>query len=413
MTRRLRRMLALLPSAALGGAEAQTATLLRAVAATGVEVTIGMDPALVDRFAAVAGPGLAPWVRPAALGWDDALPIDVASARQRAAAAPLIAAVRPELALLPLPWPTHALGLQAALAAAAVPALVIAHLAPTAPEAAADAAARCTPRGPTVWGAVSAPVAARLARSFALPHTAVAVVRNGVAVPTPDASAIAAARAARRASLGLSASAPLVLAVGRLEPKKGADLLPPLAAALRARCGATLVALGLGPLGPVLAAHPAARGPTPALRLPGQAGDVGAWMWAADALVLPSRLEGCPLVFLEAAARRLAVVASAAALEAWGSAARELALVQDAPSVATLADALAGLLGAAATAERPPAGSPSAHPTALLAEFPTMGRRGGDAAVSARRAAAHAAAVAHDADAMDAAWLGLLRAAAA
>lgn len=444
MTHRLRRVLALLPGAALGGAEAQTATLLRALAAAGVEVIAAIAPDLAPAYAAALGADVT--VRPAPIAWAaathgpgdgatpaqaprrggappaHATPTAAASAAQAAAAAPLLAGFRPDLALLPLPWPTHALGLQAACAAAGIPALAIAHLAPTVPASmppghwgahggahggahwgadwgaqggahgaptrparAADAHEAASPAPPdlgrTLWGAVSGPVAARLAATFALPPGRVQIVRNGVALPPADRP-IACVRAARRTLLGLPAHTPLVLAAGRLEPNKGADLLAPLAAALHARTGATLVALGTGPLAATLAAHPAARGPAPPLRLPGHVADVGAWMDAADALVLPSRLEGCPLVFLEAAVRRLPVVASAAALEAWGDEAAIIARVDAAPAIGSLADALAATL----------AGGP---------------------ATASRIAAAHAHAAAHDADAMAEAWLALAAAAVA
>ncbi|MDB5374143.1 MAG: hypothetical protein JWP04_2785, partial [Belnapia sp.] len=59
--RRLRRLLVLLPSAGttLGGAEAQTATLVQAIAATGVEVTVAAAPALRDGIATLLGPAAA------------------------------------------------------------------------------------------------------------------------------------------------------------------------------------------------------------------------------------------------------------------------------------------------------------------------------------------------------------------
>jgi len=376
VTRRLRRVLALLPGAALGGAEAHTATLLRAIAATGIEVAAAIAPPLVAGFATRLGPALSGAVWPAAIGWDAELDPAVALARQRDAAAPLLATLRPEVALLPLPWPTHAVGIQAALAAGGIPALAIAHLAPRRAEPVATAM-----HGPTIWGAVSAPVADRLAATFGLRRGDVALVPNGVTVPHADPHRVSALRARLRGTLGLPETARVVLAVGRLEPNKGADLLPPLAAALHAEAGATLVALGEGPLGAVLATHPAAQGPSPSLRLMGQVADVGERMLAADALVLPSRLEGCPLVFLEAAARRLPVVASAAALEAWGTAAPEVARVLAQPSVPMLA--------------------------AALREALTAG-----SATRARVAAAHAVAATHDEAAMVAGWLGLLRLAA-
>ncbi|WP_158295586.1 glycosyltransferase [Crenalkalicoccus roseus] len=345
--RRLRRLLALLPSAGLGGAEAVTATLLRALAAEGVALHIAIESAWREGFAAMLGPGLAAAVAAAPIGWREAEAPERNLERQALFAAARLRAARPDAVLVPLPWPTHGLGFLAPLAAAGVPALAIAHLAPREPEPEAAALARAAPRGRLAWAAVSAPVAERLAACLGLPPGVVRVVPNGVAAPPPAPGARAAARRAKRALLGLPVEAPLFLFAGRLEPKKGADLLPGLAAALAERCGATLAALGEGPLRPALERQAGA-----ALRLPGRVADVGEWLFAADALLLPSRLEGCPLVFLEAAARRCPVVASAAALEAFGEAAWDLAAIAAEGAVSALADQAAAILAAPEAARR-------------------------------------------------------------
>jgi glycosyltransferase involved in cell wall biosynthesis len=330
--RRLQRLLVLLPSADIGGAERHTATLALAVAEAGVEVTIAAEPALL--------PGLALLVRPIApvaapIGWREAEGPEANAARQAAATRALIAAHAPEAALLPLPWPSHGLGLQHALAEARLPGLAIAHLAPREPEPMPAALLRPALAPPLAWAAVSAPVAGRVEALFGLAPGRVAVVPNGVAPPPEDPARRAAQRLGRRAALGLGPEAPLVLFAGRLEEKKGADLLPALAERLGEELGATLVALGAGPLAGMLAAHPAARPGSP-LRLRGAVQDVGDWLLAADALVLPSRLEGCPLIALEAAARRCPVVATAAALECRGEAAKSSAFVVDTQSILDL-----------------------------------------------------------------------------
>ncbi len=348
--RRLRRALVLLPSMGLGGAEAMTAVLARGLAAEGVALDLAIEPALLPGFAAMLGPGLAAAAAP--LGWREDEPPERSLRRQAAVAAARIMTERPDVAILALPWPTHGLGFLAPLAEAGVPALAIAHLAPAEPEPGMAALARATPGGRLAWAAVSAPVAARVAALFGLPPAMVAVVPNGVPIPPLAPAARARARRAKRDLLGLPAAAPLLVAAGRLEPRKGADLLPGLAIALRERLGpdACLVALGEGPLGPALAAHPATRGAGAALRLAGQVADVGEWLLAADALLLPSRLEGCPLVFLEAAARRCPVVATRAALEAFGEAAFDIAAVAEEDAVSGLADQVAATLAAPAAA---------------------------------------------------------------
>jgi glycosyltransferase involved in cell wall biosynthesis len=63
------------------------------------------------------------------------------------------------------------------------------------------------------------------------------------------------------------------------------------------------------------------------LHLLGYRQDVDRLLLASDALLLPSRIEGLPLVYLEAAARRRPVVASRAALACFGALAAERALV--------------------------------------------------------------------------------------
>ncbi|MCB4820643.1 glycosyltransferase [Roseicella aerolata] len=241
----------------------------------------------------------------------------------------------------PLPWPTHGLGLLRGLAAAGVPVLAILHLAPREPEPplpeAAQAVIAALPGAPVRWAAVSAPIAARVAGRFGLPPAAIAVVPNGVPVPPEDPAARAAARLRQRRRLGLPPEAKLLVFAGRLELPKGADLLPGIAERLEQSCGATLVALGEGALRPGLAASRAGRRDGP-LRLPGHVQDVPDWLLAADALLLPSRLEGCPLVFLEAAARRCPVIASGDALEAFGEDAPRLAAIAPAGGIAHLTD---------------------------------------------------------------------------
>ncbi|MCQ4163012.1 glycosyltransferase, partial [Roseomonas sp. GC11] len=167
----------------------------------------------------------------------------------------------------------------------------------------------------------------------------VQVVPNGVPLPPPaDAARRRALRAALRTQLDLPPEAPVVLFLGRLEPVKGAELLPFLAQAFLRRGGGALVAAGTGPLAERLAASlPGGRSP---LRLLGHQSDPGRLMLAADALVLPSRLEGCPLVFLEAAARHCPVVATPQALECLGEDARHLAALCPAEDIAGMAAAL-------------------------------------------------------------------------
>jgi glycosyltransferase involved in cell wall biosynthesis len=292
----LRHLLVLLPGLEPGGAEAQTLEVARAAQAFGLRVRVAGEPALLAALPSCPGATPAP-----GLGWR-AEAFRTAPYHQEKAVAALLAEARPDVALLCLPWPSAGLGALRALAAAGVPVLSVAHLVPADGDAAAIAALGGWPAGPGAVVAVSAPAAERLARAIGRP---VRPIPPGVRPPRPGADR-AAARADKRARLGLAPETPLLLFAGRLEPRKGADLLPAVAAALVAR-KAALVVLGEGPLRPALAAAP--------LHLMGQVPDVPAWLLAADALLLPSRLEGFPLVFLEAAGLGCPVLASAEALE--------------------------------------------------------------------------------------------------
>lgn len=349
-----RRALMLLPSAGLGGAEAMTAVLARALHAAGLALDIAIAPSLATRVADMLGPDLAGAVDPAPLAWEEAETAAQNLRRQQAVAAARMLTARPDLAIIPLPWPSHGLGFLAPLRDAGVPTLLLAHLAPREADPALAEAARLAPPPAwpgCVWAAVGAPTARRVEAALGLPRGSVAVVPNGVPIPRVTAQDRLEARAAKRGALALDAGAPLLAVAGRLEPKKGTDLLPGLAQALRQRCGATIAVLGEGP-GRALLETPGPPDrrpdPDPPLRLIGQVRDVGDWLLAADTLLLPSRLEGCPLVFLEAASRHCPVVATAAALEAFGDAGWEMAALAPDGMPSALVDGVVALLAAPA-----------------------------------------------------------------
>jgi glycosyltransferase involved in cell wall biosynthesis len=130
-----------------------------------------------------------------------------------------------------------------------------------------------------------------------------AVVRNGV-----DLTAFAPAdRAAARAGLGLPATAPIVVCVGRVTRQKGQDqLLAAWPAVTASRPDAVLVLVGGGDqLADLRAAAPAG------VVFAGDVADTRPWYAAADLVVQPSRWEGLPLTLLEALASGRPVVATA------------------------------------------------------------------------------------------------------
>ncbi len=152
----------------------------------------------------------------------------------------------------------------------------------------------------------------QLQRLYGLPGCQMEVIPCGVdlRVFTPGT---AAQRAEARAALGL-ADGPVLLAVGRLDPIKGADLL--LEAVARMRTRATLVLVGGNPDGDPelerIRAQANALGLGDRVRLPGAVAqsDLPIFYRAADALVVASRYESFGLVAVEALACGTPVVAS-------------------------------------------------------------------------------------------------------
>jgi glycosyltransferase involved in cell wall biosynthesis len=132
-----------------------------------------------------------------------------------------------------------------------------------------------------------------------------AVVRNGVDL-SRFREAPADGRAAARQRLGVPATVPLAVCVGRVTRQKGQDVLLSAWPAISAGCPAARLALvGGGDLFPALS-----RERTPGVYFVGEVDDVRDWMAAADVVVLPSRWEGLSLTVLEALATGRPVVAS-------------------------------------------------------------------------------------------------------
>ena len=147
--------------------------------------------------------------------------------------------------------------------------------------------------------AVSSAIVAELHR-WRVPITRVHLVRN-----TPR-RVVRADRDAARRELGLDHTTPAIAWIGRFSHEKGPDRLPVLARGLR--CACSLVLVGDGPLrAETLDALATDVGDT-TVRWLGARSDIAGLMKAFDALVLPSRSEGMPMVLLEAMAAGVPVV---------------------------------------------------------------------------------------------------------
>ncbi|WP_458096724.1 glycosyltransferase family 4 protein [Roseomonas sp. WA12] len=348
-TTRMRRLLVLFPGERFGGAEAHTLRIADAAAAAGVAVTLAASPGLHPTLRAAntalpakdASADTGHTLLELPVAWRRGLP-ETARRAQAGAVRTAIAAARPDAALLPLPWPDQAGGAMEVLAESGLPTLVVGHLAPHGdepPPGLDEVALAAAGAMVADWVAVSAPTGERLARFLGLPPGRIITIPNGV--DQPPLLDPAPSRAALRASLRLPRDAPVALFLGRLETAKGADLLPALAQAFARRTGGVIACAGTGSLEAQLRDEAPVGHP---LRLLGHVPDPAALLAGADALVMPSRLEGAPLTFLEAASHLLPVAASHAALEALGADAFNLAALADPEDIGEMADALAGCL---------------------------------------------------------------------
>jgi glycosyltransferase involved in cell wall biosynthesis len=134
------------------------------------------------------------------------------------------------------------------------------------------------------------------------------VIENGIDLARFGAAAEA--RARTRAALGIPADAWVVGTVGRLAVEKDYPLLVRAAAPLLGP-EARLLIVGDGGERETIRAEVAAQQVEPFVALLGSRDDVPACMGAMDVFALSSRMEGLPLVALEAMAAGLPVVATA------------------------------------------------------------------------------------------------------
>lgn len=223
----------------------------------------------------------------------------------------LLRRVQPDLLHVHHVWPAADRYLASIADAAGVPHLVITeHIVGESHSAAQRALKRRELDGADAVTAVSGAVAESLRADYGLDPVRVKVVPNGADPPDEEAERPAMRR--YRESLGAGMLRPLWACVGRLERQKGQDVLLEALALLRRR-GIDFVCAfaGDGSLRESLESRRDALGLGAHARFLGQLEDPAPLLAAADAVVLPSRWEGLPLVVLEALARGRPVVASA------------------------------------------------------------------------------------------------------
>ncbi len=135
-------------------------------------------------------------------------------------------------------------------------------------------------------------------------------IPNGI--PVAAYARVDGARREVRAELGIPADVPVFLAVGRLMTQKNhALLLDAVASERLATLGARLLLVGDGELRDVLRARARERGLESRVFFLGMRGDVPRLLSACDAFVLSSSWEGNPLSVMEAMAAGTPVVATA------------------------------------------------------------------------------------------------------
>lgn len=132
---------------------------------------------------------------------------------------------------------------------------------------------------------------------------------NGVVVPNPIVYPLAATLPTLDPRNYVPDERKLMLAVGRLVPQKGFDILLRAFSAIKDEAPAwDLVIIGEGVLRPALERQISEAGLRQRVSLPGRAGNVADWYRRADLYVMSSRFEGFPMTLGEAMAHGCACI---------------------------------------------------------------------------------------------------------
>lgn len=157
----------------------------------------------------------------------------------------------------------------------------------------------------------SAALAANLQKRLGVPPERCVVIPNGIDLTAAD-RALAAARPAARAHLGLGPTGLGIAYVGRLHEEKGVGhLLAAFPALLQSHPSARLFLAGDGPARGALEGMATSLGLNPFVRFLGEVPSPWPLLAGADIFALPSLWEGMPNALLEAMAAGLPCVATA------------------------------------------------------------------------------------------------------
>ncbi len=219
--------------------------------------------------------------------------------------------LKPDLLHIHHVWPAADRYLSMLARAAGVPHLVITeHITGESHSSGQRALKRDELRRADAVTAVTGAIVETLVRDYGIERARVRVVANGADLPDDEAEAPIARRWRERYLA--TPLKPLWVIAGRLEEQKGHDLLfEALAQLVKNGLDFTLVVAGDGSRRRWLEQQALSLGLSPRVQFVGQVEDVGGLLAAADAVLLPSRWEGLPLVLLEAMARARPVVAAA------------------------------------------------------------------------------------------------------
>jgi len=169
-----------------------------------------------------------------------------------------------------------------------------------------------------------------------IPREKLVVIQNGVRIAGCPSDQVASSTSSQNArgglcsfaqqKLGLPASTPCLLFVGRIDYQKGADILLERAdRILTALPLHNIILVGDGPLKVIAQSHASRCEHENRIHFAGRRDDVLRWMQSSQLLLLPTRYEGMPNVVLEAMSCGLPIVSTRAegVLELLGEAAVE------------------------------------------------------------------------------------------